>query len=203
VPEYGADYSKEAVADQRNLKQSLSSIKGNMRRVISGKDSSKPEQAAAPPENNVTKAPFVNSNANDNLKVMPSVEVAVHELQVAAQQDDTLEQDMVPEADVMPGGAAGGEAKPGAADTEAIKAVAAANESSSLPAGLKIAHLAAVFQYTSTHLLRCYPSGMCFICIPPDVGLTDQHWFLLCCSITAQLRQLPPPLPSCTGLLGS
>jgi hypothetical protein len=159
VPEYGMTYSSGPVADQRSLKNSLSGIKGSMMWVGSSKQS-KTAQSSTAPSGNATQALSADAAANKKIGAMPSVEVAVHELQVAAEQDDTLEQDMLLQADGMPGGAAGGPALPGAADDEAIQAVAAANESSSLPAGLKSAHLAAVFQYTSKHLLRCYPSGI-------------------------------------------
>eukprot|EP00775_Hariotina_reticulata_P008795 gene8795-8974_t len=149
VPEFGSDYSKEAVAEQRGLTHSLSSMKNNLRQAVSSKES----KAA----HSTVKAQTLSTDAaaKCSMEPMPSVEVAVHELQVAALQDDTL----ALQPDMMPGGAAGSKALPGAADNEAMKMVAEANESSSLPAGLKMVHLAAVFHYTSKHLLRCYPSG--------------------------------------------
>lgn len=158
VPEFGSDYSKEAVAEQRGLTHSLSSMKSNLRQVVSSKESKGAHSSAAPQVE--PQALSMEATARGSMESMPSVEVAVHELQVAALQDDTLAPDVLLQPDVMLGGAAGGKALPGVADDEAMKVVAEANESSSLPAGLKMAHLASVFHYTSKHLLRCYPSGI-------------------------------------------
>lgn len=74
----------------------------------------------------------------------------------SAQQDDTLTPD---DQDTATAAAASAATAAAGGETAAAGVAASNAASSTLPISLKSAPLAKVFEYTSKHLLRCYPSG--------------------------------------------
>lgn len=117
--------------------------------------SNKPAAAAQQP------AAAADGKHNSSIAAKPdaakkAAAVALEE-QILSQQDDTLA--TFDGSNNITAAAAGAAAASAGGDTAAAGAAAGDVASSLLPAGLKSAPLAKILQYTSKHLLRCYPSG--------------------------------------------